>query len=182
MVEDICFHIVDLVQNSVTAGAGRVTIRIRDSRQDDTLTLDVEDDGKGMDAQTIENVQDPFFTTKTFKKVGLGIPLLKDTARFCHGTFAISSTVGRGTTVSAELEKSHFDCPPLGDIAGTIIGLLVSFEDVDIRFEYHSDAGDFAVSSAEIRAEAGGMHLSHPDILHFLREYFREHLQPLLAG
>ena len=91
MVEDICFHLIDLVQNSVAAGARTIRLAISESASDDSLTLEVADDGRGMDPQTLEKVQDPFFTTKSFKKVGLGIPLLKATAQACRGDFLISS-------------------------------------------------------------------------------------------
>ena len=116
MVEDICFHLIDLVQNSVAAGAGDIRLSIVESKNQDTLTLEVADDGRGMDDLTVEKVQDPFFTTKSFKKVGLGIPLLKATAQICRGDFNISSTVGRGSEVKASMQRSHLDCPPLGNL------------------------------------------------------------------
>jgi hypothetical protein len=182
MVEDLCFHLTDLVQNSVAAGARSVRLDIRESAAGDLLTLEVADDGHGMDPQTLEKVQDPFFTTKVFKKVGLGIPLLKATAQSCRGDFAISSQVGRGTAVRALLQRSHLDCPPLGDLEGTLLTLLVSLDGVDIRFSYRCDRGDFSLASDDIRRHLGEVHFSHPEVHKFLKEYIREGLGPLLAS
>ena len=134
MVEDICFHLIDLVQNSVAAGAAEIRLDIVESKKQNILTLEVADDGKGMDNQTMEKVQDPFFTTKSFKKVGLGIPLLKATAQMCRGDFNIRSAVGHGTAVKAELQRSHLDCPPLGNLQDTLLSLLVSLDQIDLHF------------------------------------------------
>ncbi len=181
MVEDLCFHLFDLVQNSVAAGARVIRVEMRESRANDTLELEVADDGRGMDRPTLLKVQDPFFTSKSFKKVGLGIPLLKATTEACCGDFAIASRPGRGTRVRASMQKSHLDCPPLGDLEGTLLSLLASLEAVDLRFSYRSESGAFAVSSAESRAHAGDLPLSHPDVYRFLRDFIRAGLGELLA-
>ncbi|MEI6614239.1 MAG: ATP-binding protein, partial [Chrysiogenales bacterium] len=167
MVEDICFHLIDLVQNSVAAGAGNIQVNIVESENQDTLTMEVADDGRGMDDQTLEKVQDPFFTTKCFKKVGLGIPLLKATAQICRGDFNISSAVGRGTEIKASLQRSHLDCPPLGNLEETLLSLLVSLDQVNVQFLYRSDRGEFSISSNAIRQQVGELHFSHPEVYQF---------------
>jgi hypothetical protein len=181
MVEDICFHLVDLVQNSLAAGAKNIQLNIVESKNLDTLTMEVADDGRGMDNLTIEKVQDPFFTTKSFKKVGLGIPLLKATAQTCRGDFNISSTVGRGTEVKATMQRSHLDCPPLGNLEETLLSLLVSLDQVNLQFFYRNDRGEFSVSSSAIRQQVGELHFSHPDVYHFLKAYIHEGLGQMLA-
>jgi anti-sigma regulatory factor (Ser/Thr protein kinase) len=181
MVEDICFHLVDLVQNSVAAGADEIRLNIVESRDKDTLTIEVADNGRGMDEQTLEKVQDPFFTTKGFKKVGLGIPLLKATAQICRGDFKISSHVGRGTEVKASMQRSHLDCPPLGNLEETLLSLLVSLDRVNLQFFYNSDRGEFSISSSAIRRQVGELHFSHPEVYQFLRDYIHEGLGPILA-
>jgi hypothetical protein len=181
MVEDICFHLVDLVQNSVAAGAGDIRLNIMESKNQDTLTLEVADDGRGMDTETQEKVQDPFFTTKSFKRVGLGIPLLKATAQICRGDFNIRSTVGRGTEVKASMQKSHLDCPPLGNLEETLLSLLVSLDQINLQFFYHSDRGEFSISSNAVRQQVGELHFSHPEVYQFLREYIHEGLGQILA-
>ena len=180
MVEDICFHLVDLVQNSAAAGATTIRLRITESKKQNTLSLEIIDNGKGMDELTLEKVQDPFFTTKSFKKVGLGIPLLKATAQACHGEFTIRSEAGSGTEVEARMDRDHLDCPPLGNLQETLLSLLVSLEGVDLQFDYHSDRGEFSISSADVRQQVGDVHFSHPDIYRFLKEYIREGLGQVL--
>jgi len=182
MVEDLCFHLVDLVQNSVAAGARTVRVRVSESAASDSVTLEVADDGRGMDRRTLLKVQDPFFTTKGFKKVGLGIPLLKATAQLCQGNFRIASRPGQGTKVRARLQRGHVDCPPLGNLEETLLTLLVSMDRVDLRFTYRSDQGEFVLASDEIRLQVGGMHFSHPEIYRFLKGYIHEGLGALLAA
>ena len=181
MVEDLCFHLLDLVQNSVAAGARTIRLDIRESAARDSLVLTVADDGRGMDRPTRLRVQDPFFTSKSFKKVGLGIPLLKATTQACRGDFRITSRPGQGTRVRARLQKSHFDCPPMGDLEGTLLSLLATLDGVDLRFSYRSERGSFSLAADDVRAQAGGLHLSHPDVYGFLRNYIHEGLGPLLV-
>lgn len=180
MVEDISFHLFDLVQNSVAAGARVVRLEIRDAGDGDGLEIEVVDDGRGMDESTRLRVQDPFFTSKRFKKVGLGIPLLKATAEVCGGDFAIASRPGEGTSVRALLKRGHLDCPPLGDLEGTLRSLMATLEGIDLRFSFRSPGGEFSVSSAEVREQAGGLPLSHPEVFRFLKEYIHQGLSPLL--
>jgi hypothetical protein len=182
MVEDLCFHLVDLVQNSVAAGARTITVSVREQAAGDSLTLEVADDGRGMDRQTLLKVQDPFFTSKSFKKVGLGIPLLKATTEACRGRFRIASRPGQGTRVRAQLQKGHIDCPPLGDLGETLLSLLVSLEQVDLRFSYRSERGEFSLASADIRRQVGDLHFSHPEVYQFLKSYVREGLGRVLAA
>jgi anti-sigma regulatory factor (Ser/Thr protein kinase) len=180
MVEDLCFHLVDLVQNSVAAGARTIRLRIVESERSDSLTLEVADDGRGMDRQTVSRAQDPFFTSKGYKKVGLGIPLLKATTQACRGDFHIASRPGRGTRITARLPKGHLDCPPLGNLEETLLSLLVSLEAVDIRFTYRSDRGEFSLASGKIRRQVGDLHFSHPEVHRFLKNYIHEGLGNLL--
>jgi hypothetical protein len=181
MVEDICFHLLDLVQNSVAAGAVNIHLNVVESKILDILTLEVTDNGRGMDDQTLEKVQDPFFTTKSFKKVGLGIPLLKATAQGCRGDLDIRSEVGRGTEIKARLQRSHPDCPPLGNLEETLLSLLVSLDQINLIFFYHSDRGEFSVASSTIRQQVGELHFSHPQVYQFLREYIHDGLGQMLA-
>lgn len=181
MVEDLCFHLLDLVQNSAAAGAKNIKVTLSHSAAKDIFTMTVEDDGKGMDRQTLEKVQDPFFTSKSFKKVGLGIPLLAATAQLCRGDFRITSGVRRGTKVRARLQKSHPDCPPLGNLEETLLSVLVSLDRLNIQFAYRSEKGVFALASDDIRRQVGDLHFSHPEIYKFLKGYVHEGLNRVLA-
>jgi len=181
MVEDLCFHLIDLVQNSAAAGAKNISVSISESAAGTKLTLKVGDDGRGMDRQTLDKALDPFFTSKGFKKVGLGIPLLKATAQLCGGDFRISSRVGLGTTVRAVLLKSHVDCPPLGNLEETLLSLLVGLDPIGIRFTYRGEKGKFSLASSDIHRQVGDLHFSHPEVYRFLKEYIHEGLGRVLT-
>lgn len=181
MVEDLCFHLVDLVQNSAAAGAKVVCVDVTSRSDLDELTLEVRDDGRGMDRPTLRRVQDPFFTSKGFKKVGLGIPLLKATSESCRGDFRITSRPGRGTRVRARLRPSHLDCPPLGNLSGTVLTLVSTLETIDLRFRFSGERGSFSLSSEAARELAGGLPLSHPEVYRFLKEFLRQGLEELLG-
>ncbi len=180
MVRDICFHIIDLVQNAVQAGARNVRVTVRELISQNLLQLEVEDDGKGIDSESLEKIGDPFFTTKTHKKVGLGLPLLKGTAGICHGDFSVQSEPQKGTKISASMEKSHFDCPPLGNLAETVLTLLITLPEINLQFEYYSDNGKFLISTNEIKEQIGDLPLSAPEVYSFLKKYFQQNLQPLI--
>lgn len=181
MIEDLCFHVVDVVQNSVTAGADRVEITITVSRRRDLVRLEINDNGRGMDAETLRRVQDPFYTTKTGKKVGLGIPLMKETALHCDGVFEMTSRPGEGTRIRADYRFSHIDTPPMGPVAEMMLQLIAATPGVDMVFAWISDAGRFDVSTGGIREQIGDMSLTHPAVLGFLREYLEENLKGLSA-
>jgi anti-sigma regulatory factor (Ser/Thr protein kinase) len=182
VVEDICFHIVDMVENAVAAGADTIDVLIFESEKENLLRLEVRDNGRGMDRETVQKAMDPFYTTKEFKKVGLGIPLLKATAQACHGDLQIASRPGEGTKIRAWMEKNHVDCPPLGPISETVLGLLVSFDQRNLRFTFESGRGLFSLSTADIRRQVGDLHFSHPDVFRFLKDYLNEKLEPLTGA
>ena len=181
MVEDLCFHIFDIVQNSVAAGASTVTVRVEKIDGAKDLSLAVIDDGKGMDQETVLRVQDPFYTTKGYKKVGLGIPLLKQTAQICEGSFDLRSKVGEGTAIEVHLKGDHIDCPPLGNLVDTALSLITGFEGVNVVFLFRTDKGELRLSTDEVRQQIGEeLHMTHPDVLSFLRSYLSEGIGELL--
>ena len=168
MMAELCLHMIDLVENSIRADAGTVSIILLRSQNSDSLEMKIGDDGCGMDAETAQQVQDPFFTTKSGKKVGLGIPLLKAAAEMTGGRFTLTSAPGKGTVVSARFVLSHIDTPP-----------VVAHGEINLKFRISTDQGEFALSTEEIRQQVGDMPLSHPDILAFLRPFIEEHLGEL---
>lgn len=111
MLAELSMHIIDIVQNSISAGADLIKVKIHELKDRDLLIIEVEDNGKGMDKDQINRVQDPFYTTKSFKRVGLGIPLFKQTAEHCDGSFQILSEPSKGTLIRATFKKSHVDLP-----------------------------------------------------------------------
>lgn len=169
-MRELSLHLLDIAENSVAAGARTVTITVREDLAADRLALCVQDDGKGMDAATVAMVTDPFVTSRTTRKVGLGLPLLKEAAELCNGFLRISSTLGVGTRVEVEFQHSHIDRMPLGDLAGTLLTLLVSAPSVHWIFVYQVNQASFVLDDAPIKAELTGLPLSEPSILAFLRE------------
>ncbi len=182
MVHDICFHIFDLVQNSVSAGASRIVISIFDSIFADRLEIELSDNGRGMDQETAARIQDPFYTTKSHKKVGLGVPLFKQTALHCQGSFSIDSVPGQGTSVKAVFRRLHIDLPPMGDLEDAVLSLATTLGEVDLLFSYRNDLGEFQLDTAELREHAGGLPLWHPEIRSFLQAYIEENLAGLRRG
>ena len=174
MMAELCLHIIDLMENSARAGARAIEVSLLRSKAKDLLELEIHDDGCGMDEETVRRVQDPFYTTKSGKKVGLGVPLLKAAAEMTGGRFSLDSEPGRGTRVRAAFILSHIDTPPIGALADTVLTQLVAHEEIDIRFRLRSDNGEFSLSTAEIREQVGDMPLSHPEILAFLRPFIRQ--------
>lgn len=176
MMEDISSHIMDIVMNSVTAEAKHISVIIEKDPRTSILGLTIADDGVGMDGETAQKVQDPFFSTKTGRKVGLGIPLLKGTAETTGGSFELTSAKGAGTTIRATFDSRHPDLPPMGNVRDTFFVLIVSHPDVDFNFHYFVDGKDFTLDTGELKRELDGVPLNHPEVIGFLSKYLDEHL------
>jgi hypothetical protein len=156
-MEDLSLHILDIVENSVAASARRIEILIEENRGADRLLLEIRDDGRGMDEKKRRQALDPFFTTRTTRRFGLGIPMLAQAARESGGCLALDSEPGRGTTVRAEFGLSHPDRKPLGDIPGTLSVILAGRSELELVFEYRRDGEVVASfdSSGSSRDETG---------------------------
>jgi len=177
-MNELALYILDLVQNSVSAGATRVEIRITLSRQDDTLLIEIIDDGRGMSPEFVAKVSSPFVTTRTTRKVGLGIPMIRQLCEMCEGSFAIESEVGRGTRLSLGFRLSHVDLPPMGDLAETMLALVIGSPDKpDFVLTYSADGGDpYVFDTAQIRQVLDGVPLNTPEVLSWMREDLKEGL------
>ncbi len=173
-MRELSLHLLDIAENGVSAGAQNITITIVEDLRTDRLRLTVEDDGRGMDAAMVEQVTNPFITTRTTRKVGLGIPLLKLAAEMCNGGLTVESTPNVGTTVSVDFQRSHIDRMPLGDVAGTMLALLVGWPQVHWVLRYRVDDEEFVFDDAPIKEELGDLPLSDPEVLKFLRGALRE--------
>ena len=158
---ELALNILDLVQNSVSAGATLVVITVTVDMEKDQLTIAIEDDGCGMDETLLSRVTSPFATTRTTRKVGLGIPMFKQCAEMCGGTFELKSTKGVGTLVQATFRASHVDLPPLGDLKGTMLSLIAGSPDrPDFVLDYTVDGRTFTFDTRPIRKALGGAPLS----------------------
>lgn len=180
-MREIALHILDIVQNSVAASASVISITIVEDRNTDRLSLTITDDGKGMDPKTVERVTDPFYTTRTTRKVGLGLPMLKMAAVASSGSFSISSKVGEGTTVEACYQLSHIDRPPLGDMVSSMLAILLGNEAMNILYSHTVDERIFAFESREMKEALDGLSFQTPDVYTWLKEYLTENEEMLYA-
>lgn len=170
----LTFHITDIASNSIRAGATYILLEIVINEV--MATIRITDNGCGMNAETISRVTDPFYTTRTTRKVGLGIPFLIQNAEQTGGTVKIISQPGKGTEVTAVFNITHIDCPPWGDLADTVAMLLTGNPDINICFSYKKGEMEFTLSTNELKEIFDDMPLSHPKITLSIKELIAENL------
>lgn len=186
-MRELSLHILDIAENSVKAGASLVEIGVRASPEEDRLTLTVGDDGCGMSPEFLAKVRDPFTTTRTTRKVGMGIPLFQMAAETAGGSFDIRSEVGRGTLVQAEFRLSHIDRAPLGDLGDTLSVLLAESainagKRVDFVLDYAVAERSFRFDTRELRRELGDLPPDDPEVLSFVRNLLKENIKEINGG
>ena len=159
-MEELSLHILDLAENAIAAGVKRIQIRIREDRQKDRLVIEIGDDGSGMSEEMLKAARDPFFTSRTTRRVGLGLPLFEQAAKMAGGELQIESRPGVGTKVTGSFRHSHPDRQPLGDVAGTLLSLVVGNPEVDFTYLHQTDEAEIAFSSGELKAQLGGQPLN----------------------
>ena len=180
MMEELSLNILDIAQNSIAAEASLVRVEIEENDADDTLTIRIADDGKGMDGELLKTVESPFVTTRTTRKIGLGISFLKEAAELAGGSFKLESAPGRGTTVTAVFTKSHIDRQPMGDLPGTMTALISLNPGVDFHLRYAAGENEFLFTTQEVREILGeGYSPDHPSVAAFLTEYIKEQIDSI---
>ncbi len=182
-MRDISLHLMDIIQNSIRAGASGIDTEVV-LKDDGMLTVTVTDDGCGMDEAMVRTVTSPFVTSRTTRKVGLGIPLLMQNAALSGGDVRISSVPGEGTSVTASFDTSSIDCLPLGDLAETF-GALVMSNPLRPEFTLRcvSPTGEeMSFSTAEVRAALDGVPLNEPEVVEWIVTSIKEEITPLLGG
>jgi anti-sigma regulatory factor (Ser/Thr protein kinase) len=167
-LRELSLHLLDIAENSISAGASRIVISVREDLVADELWLQVADNGKGMSEEMVANVLDPFVTTRTTRRVGLGIPLLKQAAEACGGFLKVESEQGIGTTLTAKFQHSHIDRMPLGDLGDTMITLLLGTPAVNWVFNYQYNDQCFEFDDTEVKEVLGDMPLSDFRVIEFL--------------
>jgi hypothetical protein len=173
---------LDIVENSLAAGARRVEIRVEENMAADRMIIEIGDDGCGMDEETVQKSLDPFFTTKTVRRVGLGLPLLSEACRMSNGEFRIESCPGKGTRVRAVFQHSHIDRKPLGNIRDTLITLMTGHPHVDLLYEHRKEDRIFSLDTREIKADLGDIPLDAPQVVSALRTLIQSGLEELGAS
>lgn len=168
-MKELSLHILDIAENCIAANASHVTISVEENLIEDRLSISIKDNGKGMDEEMVRKIVDPFITSRTTRKVGLGIPLLKAAAEMCNGYLTIKSGPGLGTELFVQFQHSHIDRMPLGDITGTMIHLLVGSPEVHWTFNYFVNNNRYEFDDQEVKAELTGIPLSEPMVITYLR-------------
>lgn len=179
-MNDLSFHITDIVSNSIRAGASRINVEVDMEANGSMIAISVSDNGSGMDDETLERVRNPFYTTRKTRKIGLGIPFLIQNAEQAGGLVEISSAVGEGTVVKAIFDPNHIDMPPWGDLSGTVTLLICGNPDVDMQFSCTAASGrKYAVSTKELKEALNGLPLNLPRVTLLVKEMIRENLSAL---
>lgn len=178
---ELSLHILDIVENSTRAGAGVVHIDIKEDTTKDILSLEIRDNGSGMSEDVLKKAIDPFFTTKTVRNIGLGLPMLAQAAERTEGKFIIESKGGEGTRVAAEFGLSHIDRQPLGDISGTLVTLIAGNTDVEFIYRHQHNGHVYILDTNEIKEEIEDIPINHVDVLNFIREHVTEGLKEIGA-
>jgi signal transduction histidine kinase len=147
MLEDLSQHVLDIAENSVAAGATAVTVEITEDERGNVLSMIVEDNGKGMSPEFLEKVTDPFTTTRTTRRVGMGLPFLKQSAELCGGKFALASTLGKGTRTEAVFGYDSIDRPPLGDVPATMMTLFMGHPEINWSYIHRIHGAEFPLTT-----------------------------------
>lgn len=173
-MQEIAMTILDIVQNSIRAGAHLIHIWIVNSQKENKIHIEVRDDGCGMNHDTLQKVIDPFYTTRTTRSIGLGIPMFKESVEMTGGYFFIDSKENKGTTIIGEYVKNHIDTPPMGDLVETVVSLLQYDEHIDYCFRYQEDDREFVLDTKEIKELLEDVPINQPEIILWLKDYIKE--------
>jgi hypothetical protein len=170
-LKELSLHLLDVVQNSIEAGASKIEIKIDEDFNRDVLVMEVCDNGKGMSDEQIAQVLDPFYTTRKTRNIGLGLPLLLEACRRCDGNLEIHSQPGIGTTLQATFKHSHIDRAPLGDIPSVLMTVLFSENNLDWLYIHKVNQEEFRLGSSEIRKELVDVPITHPKVRNWLHDF-----------
>jgi len=183
MMDELSLNILDITQNSIAAEATLVEIDVVEDTGNDTLVIRVRDNGKGMSEEFLKTVENPFITTRSTRKIGLGISFLKEAAEMTDGSVELESTLGAGTTITARFTLGHIDRQPIGDLTGTIVTLVQLNPCIDFEVRYKVNEDEFIFSTQEVKIMLGDdVQLSSPPIVSFLSDYIKEHIANLSGG
>ena len=181
-MEDLSLHVLDIAENGIRAGAARIRIDLVEDPETRRLSIAIVDDGSGMAPELVAEALDPFVTTRTERRVGLGIPLFAQSAREAGGGLALESTPGVGTRTEAWFDLGNIDCRPIGDMAETLVTLILGNPEIDFAFTWTKGEDEFELDTAEIREELGGGALQEPAVLSELKRQIADAVRTLQSG
>ena len=178
-MKELSLHILDIAKNSVKAKASVIEIIISEDEETNLLTIEIKDNGCGMSKEFLEKVRDPFSTTRTTRKVGMGIPLFEAAAVQCGGYVDITSEEGVGTEFKVVFEYNHIDRAPLGDMPGTMQVLISGSPEIDFIYRHEKNGKFFNMDTRELRQVLGEVPLDTPDVLAWIDGFIQEGLLEL---
>ncbi len=167
-------HILDIVENSVAAQADKIEIRITEDKKNDLLSVEIIDNGIGMDKETKKKVLDPFYTSRTVRRFGFGLPLLSEAAKAANGQLSIESKKGEGTKVKADFQYTHIDRKPLGDMGQTIITLVVGNPEIDLIYMHKKNSHTYILDTRELKAQLKEAPLNSLDGIRMIKENLKK--------
>ncbi len=179
-MKDLSLHIMDIIQNSVRAEASNVELEIREDLEKDLYSIFIKDDGCGMSEEVLSKVLDPFFTTRTTRKVGLGLSLLKQNAEQAGGKLEIRSKEGIGTELEVQFSHKNIDRPVIGDIAGVMVLLVSANPNMDFIYKHSTANGEYIFDTKEIKEVLEEVSVSDPHIIQYLKELINENLNTII--
>lgn len=167
-MNDLSLHIIDIIQNSISAGASLIKLTVGEKILENLLFIEIEDNGKGMTPEQVNSLDDPFFTSRTTRRVGMGIPLFRDSAQQSGGDLVVKSQPGNGTKVTATFELDNIDRPPLGDIANTLILMVSANPNIEFYFRYIYQENEYVFDTIEVKEILDGLPINDASIIRML--------------
>jgi hypothetical protein len=181
-MRELSLHILDVVENGIAADGNCIWIEVDEARKKDQLKIVIRDNGYGMPNEKRDNINDPFITSRTTRRVGLGLSLLSAATERCDGTLRVDTQPGKGTEVEATFRYNHIDRAPLGDMAATITTLIIGNPKIDFVYSHRIDGKDFSLDTREFRIEMEDLSLSDPVVIQHLTKAIRSSLKELISG
>ncbi|MBN1104411.1 MAG: ATP-binding protein [Deltaproteobacteria bacterium] len=173
-MRELSLHILDIMENSVGAGATLIDLAVIEKSRENLLEIRIRDNGRGMSPEMLKEVADPFFTTRTTRRVGLGLSLFQEASRRCEGDFHIQSREGEGTEVTASFRRDHIDLAPMGDMGRSLTSLIMGNPWVDILYTHEVDGRVFSLDTREVKKELEDVPVNHPEVIRYLTEVIRD--------
>ena len=178
-MNDLSMHILDIIQNSLSAGASLIELDVWEDVLNNLLTITIKDNGKGMTPEQVAMVTDPFFTSRTTRKVGMGLPLYRQSAEQSGGALKVASKVGAGTSVTATFGYDHFDRPPMGDLANAVVLMMSANPDHFFRFTYQYNDRTYSINTQEITEALDGLPIHDVGVIKMIQQIIDDNMAAL---
>jgi hypothetical protein len=178
-MNELSLHILDICQNSIKADANLITIIIEEDVNNNFYKIIIGDNGNGMSEKTLSEFSDPFFTTRTTRKVGMGVPLFKMAAEMCNGSFSVGSILDKGTVISAIFEHNHIDRAPLGEIDETLMILILNEREIDVYYEHIFNDKKYIFDTREIRKVLNDIPFTDYSVIMWIKDNIKNGVKTL---